>query len=148
MALFNNSQQKHKDTKDAKRATLFISSSRTFVSSCLRVKKSPDNLKLAVQEQPNVQPTEIVVIGAGSRGANAYASYALRHPDEVRIVGVAEPDPVRRQRVADLHDLDDARCFATWEDLLDAPAAGRRCNCRHARSVSCGACACRHERGL
>ena len=69
-------------------------------------------------------PTEIVVIGAGSRGANAYASYALRHPDEVRIVGVAEPDPVRRQRVADLHDLDDARCFATWEDLLARPQLG------------------------
>ncbi|WP_298982492.1 hypothetical protein [Caldilinea sp.] len=39
------------------------------------------------------KPVELVVIGAGSRGANAYASYALRHPDEVRIVGVAEPDP-------------------------------------------------------
>ena len=68
------------------------------------------------------KPLEIVVAGAGSRGTYAYASYALRHPDEVRIVGVAEPDPIRRGRMADAHDLDDAQCFTTWEDLM---AAGR-----------------------
>ncbi len=66
------------------------------------------------------KPVELVVIGAGSRGANAYASYALRHPDEVRIVGVAEPDPIRRQRLAEAHDIDDSRCFVTWEDLIAA----------------------------
>ena len=68
------------------------------------------------------KPLEIVVAGAGSRGTYAYASYALRHPDEVRIVGVAEPDPIRRGRFAEAHDLDDAQCFVTWEDLM---AAGR-----------------------
>jgi predicted dehydrogenase len=70
------------------------------------------------------KPLEIVVIGAGSRGMYAYASYALRHPEQVRIVGVAEPDPVRRRRVAETHDLDDARCFATWEDLIAAGQLG------------------------
>ncbi len=69
-------------------------------------------------------PVELVVIGAGSRGAQAYATYALRHPDEVRIVGVADPDPVRRQRLADLHDLEDAHCFTTWEELVAAPQLG------------------------
>ncbi len=64
------------------------------------------------------KPLEIVVAGAGSRGTYAYASYALRHPDEVRIVGVAEPDPIRRGRMAEAHDLDDAQCFVTWEDLM------------------------------
>lgn len=68
------------------------------------------------------QPIELVVIGAGGRGGRAYASYALRHPDEVRIVGVAEPDPIRRERLAEEHDIDDSRCFTTWEDLV---AAGR-----------------------
>jgi len=66
------------------------------------------------------RPIELVVIGAGGRGATAYASYALRHPDEVRIVGVAEPNPIRRERLAEVHDIDDSRCFTTWEDLVAA----------------------------
>lgn len=64
------------------------------------------------------QPLELVLIGAGQRGAYAYASYALEHPEEVRIVAVAEPDPERRARVADQHDIDDAYCFSSWDELL------------------------------
>jgi predicted dehydrogenase len=64
------------------------------------------------------RPQELVLIGAGMRGARAYASYALEHPDEVHFVAVAEPDPIRRQRFADDHDLDDSHCFATWEELI------------------------------
>ncbi len=64
------------------------------------------------------QPLELVLIGAGQRGAYAYASYALEHPDEVRIVAVAEPDPERRARVANQHDIDDEHCFSSWENLI------------------------------
>ncbi|MCC6453764.1 MAG: Gfo/Idh/MocA family oxidoreductase [Caldilineaceae bacterium] len=64
------------------------------------------------------RPLELVLIGAGSRGTRAYASYALEHPNEVRFVAVAEPDPIRRQRFADEHDLDEAQCFTSWEELL------------------------------
>lgn len=63
-------------------------------------------------------PIEVVLIGAGQRGAMAYASYAFQHPDEVRFVGVAEPDPIRRKRFAEAHDLDEAQCFESWEALL------------------------------
>lgn len=64
------------------------------------------------------QPLELVLIGAGQRGARAYASYAHLHPDEVRFVAVAEPDPIRRQRFAEDHDLDDSQCYSSWEELL------------------------------
>jgi predicted dehydrogenase len=70
------------------------------------------------------QPLELVLIGAGQRGAMAYASYAVQHPDEVRFVGVAEPDPIRRQRFADQHDLDDNQCFTRWEELLEQGQLG------------------------
>ncbi len=63
------------------------------------------------------QPLDLVLIGAGQRGAIAYASYALAHPDQARIVAVAEPDPQRRRRVADQHDIDDALCFSDWREL-------------------------------
>ena len=90
------------------------------------------------------KPVELVVIGAGSRGASAYASYALRHPDQVRIVGVADPDPIRRGRMAEAHDLDDAQCFDTWEELIGRRPAGRRRHRRHAGPDARGAGRRRH----
>lgn len=66
------------------------------------------------------KPIELVLMGAGARGAHAYASYAFAHPDEVRFVAVAEPDPVRRRRFAEEHDLDASQTFASWEELIAA----------------------------
>jgi predicted dehydrogenase len=70
------------------------------------------------------RPLEVVLIGAGMRGARAYASYAHQHPDEVRFVAVAEPDPIRRQRFADEHDIDDANCFESWQELISRGQMG------------------------
>lgn len=70
------------------------------------------------------RPLELVLIGAGNRGARAYASYAFAHPDEVRFVGVAEPDPIRRRRFSDDHDLDESACFEDWHELLDRGQMG------------------------
>ena len=39
-----------------------------------------------------------IIVGAGNR-ANIYASYAKTHPDEMKIVGVADPNPLRRNEV-------------------------------------------------
>jgi predicted dehydrogenase len=64
------------------------------------------------------RPLELVLIGAGGRGALAYATYALEHPKEVRFVAVAEPDPNRRTRFAGDHDLDDSQCFDDWQALI------------------------------
>ena len=70
------------------------------------------------------RPLDLVLLGAGNRGTRAYASYALEHPDEIRFVAVAEPDPIRRQRFADEHDLDDAQCFADWQELVSRGQMG------------------------
>jgi predicted dehydrogenase len=71
------------------------------------------------------KPIEMVLIGAGQRGAHAYANYAFQHPEEVRFVAVAEPDPVRRKQFAEEHDLDDSQCFESWEALIEAGQLGR-----------------------
>ncbi len=63
------------------------------------------------------KPLELVLMGAGQRGATAYASYAFSHADEIRFVAVAEPNPERRKQFADEHDIDDAYCFESWEEL-------------------------------
>ena len=42
-------------------------------------------------------PIKLIIIGAGSRGAN-YAEYAISHPDQAKVVGVADPREHYRTR--------------------------------------------------
>jgi predicted dehydrogenase len=62
-----------------------------------------------------------VVIGAGLRGRHTYGAQALAYPDRLRVVGVAEPDPVRRAAMAGEHGLAPDACFDDWRPLFDAP---------------------------
>lgn len=61
------------------------------------------------------------MIGAGHRSV-LYASYSRTHPDELEIVGVAEPDEVRRQKAADRFGIPPERRFTTAAELADRPA--------------------------
>jgi predicted dehydrogenase len=65
------------------------------------------------------KPVHAVMIGAGQRGYEAYGSYALQHPNELRFVAVAEPHEARRTRFAQAHNIPPERQFRTWEALLD-----------------------------
>src|SRR5687768_10066988 len=62
-------------------------------------------------------PITAVLLGAGNRGA-VYSGFALRHPDDIKVVAVAEPRAERRQHIAAQHDIPPNRCFETWEDVL------------------------------
>ncbi|RFB14930.1 gfo/Idh/MocA family oxidoreductase [Bacillus sp. HNG] len=64
-------------------------------------------------------PVTAVVIGAGDRGARAYAPYALDHPHELKIVGVAEPNEERRKNFQELHQIKDTYGFTSWEELME-----------------------------
>jgi predicted dehydrogenase len=44
-------------------------------------------------------PLRAVIIGAGHRSV-PYPSYSETHPAELQVVGVADPDPVRRGKTA------------------------------------------------
>lgn len=61
-----------------------------------------------------------IVLGAGSRG-NAYAEYSLNCPDELVIVGVAEPDEKKRNLFAEKYHVPKENCFAGWKQALDRP---------------------------
>ncbi len=67
------------------------------------------------------EPIQAVLIGAGQRGAEAYAPYALRYPDRLRFVAVAEPNPVRRERFAQKHNIPAEKQFESWQALLEKP---------------------------
>lgn len=61
-----------------------------------------------------------ITLGAGNRG-NVYGGYALQYPDQLDIVGVAEPVAVRNERYAAKHKIPDAQRFTTWEDVFNRP---------------------------
>ncbi len=63
-------------------------------------------------------PLKAAIVGAGSRAMN-YSSYALREPDKLKIVAVAEPDDYRRNIAAELYNIPDSNCFKTVQELVD-----------------------------
>ena len=67
-----------------------------------------------------MKPVTLIVVGAGSRGTT-YASYALEHPDRVRIVAVAEPRREWRERFARTHGIPPANVTTDWRELAGRP---------------------------
>jgi predicted dehydrogenase len=59
-----------------------------------------------------------IVIGAGDRGADIYGNYALRHPNGIKFVAVAEPVEERRNIFKQKHEISEDNCFTTWEEVL------------------------------
>ena len=67
-----------------------------------------------------MKPITAVVLGAGSRGS-IYAGYAKDHPDQLKIVAIAEPRPDRLNALADTVGVPTEYRFSTWEALLAQP---------------------------
>jgi predicted dehydrogenase len=63
-------------------------------------------------------PVETIIVGAGGRG-NAYGNFAMQHPQELSVIGVAEPDEVRRDRMVTRHDIAPNMIFNDWKSLLE-----------------------------
>jgi predicted dehydrogenase len=64
---------------------------------------------------------DLLIVGAGSRGST-FADWVRRHPDDARVVAVAEPRAAYRDRLAKEHGIPPERCFAGWRE---AAVAGR-----------------------
>lgn len=60
------------------------------------------------------------VIGAGDRGT-LYSQYALKFPNQLQIVTIAEPDTTRRTQFADLHSIPEPYQFDSWDKLFRQP---------------------------
>lgn len=67
--------------------------------------------------RPLSKPVTAILIGAGNRG-NIYADYALTHPDELNMVGVADQNAVRNGRFARKHQIPAEHRFYNWEDVF------------------------------
>ncbi|MHC1704502.1 MAG: Gfo/Idh/MocA family protein [Tenuifilaceae bacterium] len=66
------------------------------------------------------RPITAITLGAGARG-NTYGAYAIQFPNELDIIGVAEPIPHRNNRYAKLHNIEDKNRFVTWEHVFERP---------------------------
>ncbi len=66
-----------------------------------------------------MQPKTAVVIGAGDRGARAYAPYALEYPNELKIVAVAEPNAERRDKFQEAYSIPQDNCFSSWQNMME-----------------------------
>lgn len=67
-----------------------------------------------------MKPVTAVILGAGNRGCT-YAEYAKEHPEELKIVAIAEPRPDRLALLADALQVPQESRFADWHDLLARP---------------------------
>lgn len=61
-------------------------------------------------------PLTAIIVGAGHR-ALTYASYAQHHPEELKIVGVADPSALRRERTAKHFGLTAAQLYRDADEL-------------------------------
>lgn len=66
------------------------------------------------------KPITVAVAGAGGRGTT-YASYILNHPDEAKLVAVAEPRDFYRKRLVDAHGITPDNQFRDWRELAARP---------------------------
>jgi predicted dehydrogenase len=71
--------------------------------------------------QDGAVATTGVVVGAGDRGFDAYATLLLEEPSLGRIVAVADPDAGRRSRFAERYSLASADCYDGWGSLFEQP---------------------------
>jgi len=65
-----------------------------------------------------MQQVKAVLLGAGNRGMDCYAPYALSHPDELKFVAVADPDEMRRGEFRRLYDLPEEMSFRDWREVF------------------------------
>jgi predicted dehydrogenase len=67
---------------------------------------------------------DAVLIGAGLRGRHTFGRFALRYPERLRFVAVAEPDAGRREAFAAEHGIAPGHRHEDWRALLaNAPPA-------------------------
>jgi len=59
-----------------------------------------------------------IIIGAGQRG-NAYAAHAKLKPDDIKLVGVAEPHEIRRNSLSERYGIAEADRLYTWENVFE-----------------------------
>jgi len=67
----------------------------------------------------NNKPVTAIIVGAGHRSM-VYSKLALTNPELLKIVGVADPDPIRRKKCRELYGFGEDMCFENANALARA----------------------------
>ncbi len=63
-----------------------------------------------------VKPITAIIVGAGHRSIG-YADITFNYPDQLQIVGVADPNPIRRQMTRERYGFSEDMCFRDSNEL-------------------------------
>eukprot|EP00386_Alphamonas_edax_P012953 GDKI01040175.1.p1 GENE.GDKI01040175.1~~GDKI01040175.1.p1 ORF type:complete len:658 (+),score=204.48 GDKI01040175.1:121-2094(+) len=63
-------------------------------------------------------PLRVLILGAGERG-KVYARYAFNFPERCKVVGVAEPNELKRTNMQKEHNIEQQFCFITWQAAFE-----------------------------
>ncbi len=101
--------------------TLGLALGSVLPLSLLAQDKNGNTLHLPSKEsQKTTKTITAITLGAGDRG-NIYGNYALAYPNQLDIIGVAEPMNIRNERYAVAHNIKNNHRFDTWEDVFERP---------------------------
>lgn len=62
-----------------------------------------------------------IMLGAGNRGLGTYGEFALKHPNDLSFIAIAEPDEQRRHYFAEKHHIESEMMFHHGQDVLKKP---------------------------
>lgn len=62
-----------------------------------------------------------IILGLGGRGRDIYGRYILEHPQEIKVVGIADVDEEKLVRVGKDFSLSKEACFTSAEAILEEP---------------------------
>lgn len=65
-------------------------------------------------------PLKTIIVGGGHRSL-IYASLAEIKPEKMQIVGIVDPDPIRRENISKQFNIPQEHCFEYVEDLIKVP---------------------------
>lgn len=71
-------------------------------------------------KEKNQTPVTAIVLGASGRG-KLYGDYSLEHPDDLKIVAIAELVELRRNMYGDKYGVPKENRTASWVELLSRP---------------------------
>jgi predicted dehydrogenase len=104
--------------------TLSLSLGGAIISTETLGKIANDTYLYEIPENPLYTPmakaVTAITLGAGSRG-NVYGGYAAKYPNNLKIVGVADPIVFRNEQYAAVHSIERENRFDTWEDVFKRP---------------------------
>lgn len=109
--------------------SLGISLGATIISTEALGRIAKDTYSYVIPKNPLHKPFDkavtAITLGAGNRG-NVYGGFAAKFPNELDIIGVAEPIPFRNERYSKIHNIEQNNRFNTWKMCSNAPSLPTR----------------------